>query len=347
MDTITLESVNVLPKKTWNYLQINDCKIKVEAPAGPASCTPDSSMAHLQTGAGPEAAQYIFQAASARRSIRIDANTIATEPLCVDVDDSCHIASTDIYVGSGSKVCIVISAHAKQQGNYTLANGIRIIADHDADITLLNIVDTPCGTTYLENAGISLGDRCNFQAHMFYLGEGDIVAGCAVTSTGADAKFEATTRYFVPRRRRLDLNYIADVYGERSHGDFTASGILLERSKKTLRQTIDLHKGCKGSDGGENETVLLVGDRITNKTIPTILCHEDEVAGNHGATIGSISPDQLRYLTARGLSKKEITALFANSIIEEARRIMPEATKAAAIAGNAASKIQTLFSEQA
>ena len=36
--------------------------------------------------------------------------------------------------------------------------------------------------------------------------------------------------------------------------------------------------------------VLVLGDGVRSATLPTILCDEDDVAGNHGATIGSVEP---------------------------------------------------------
>ncbi len=50
---------------------------------------------------------------------------------------------------------------------------------------------------------------------------------------------------------------------------------------------------CKGATGTERETVLLANKGVDNKTIPVILCDEDDVAGNHGATIGQNAAEDL------------------------------------------------------
>ena len=41
--------------------------------------------------------------------------------------------------------------------------------------------------------------------------------------------------------------------------------------------------------------MLLLGDDVVNKTIPLILCAEENVEGNHGATIGELDDDTLFY----------------------------------------------------
>ena len=95
-------------------------------------------------------------------------------------------------------------------------------------------------------------------------------------------------------------------------------------AKKSLRATIDLIHGGRGSKGSEAETVLVIGDNVVNKTMPVILCDEDDVAGNHGATIGSVSPEQIAYLEDRGLSRREAEQLFVRALFEDAIIHSPE-----------------------
>lgn len=44
--------------------------------------------------------------------------------------------------------------------------------------------------------------------------------------------------------------------------------------------------------GNEKEDVLLLDDTIVNQTIPLILCNEEDVEGNHGATIGKLDEER-------------------------------------------------------
>ena len=102
-----------------------------------------------------------------------------------------------------------------------------------------------------------------------------------------------------------------------------ANGVLTGTAKKCLRGTIDLIHGAKGAEGNERETVLLASRGVDNKTIPTILCDEDDVAGNHGATIGHVRPEQLFYAACRGLSQEQTEALFLSAKLEEAALTAP------------------------
>ena len=101
------------------------------------------------------------------------------------------------------------------------------------------------------------------------------------------------------------------------------NGVLAGTSSKVLRGTIDLVHGCKGSEGTERETVLIASEGVDNKTVPTILCDEDDVAGNHGATIGHVRPEQLFYLGCRGLSQEQAESLFVAAKLEDAALSAP------------------------
>ena len=70
--------------------------------------------------------------------------------------------------------------------------------------------------------------------------------------------------------------------------------------------------------------MLLANDGVENKTVPVILCDEDDVAGNHGATIGHVRPEQLFYLGSRGLSEAQAEALFVSAKLEDAALSAPD-----------------------
>lgn len=77
-----------------------------------------------------------------------------------------------------------------------------------------------------------------------------------------------------------------------------------------------LNGGSAGSKGDEKEDVLLLGDDVVNKTIPLILCAEEDVQGNHGASIGRLDEALLFYLASRGLTAGQAEALMARAKLD-------------------------------
>ena len=60
----------------------------------------------------------------------------------------------------------------------------------------------------------------------------------------------------------------------------------------------------------------MLGDGVVNKTVPLILCAEENVVGNHGATIGELDEDTLFYFESRGISAAEAENIMARAAIE-------------------------------
>ena len=125
------------------------------------------------------------------------------------------------------------------------------------------------------------------------------------------------------------MNYFANHTGRKTTCDINVSGVLRDTSSKVLRATIDLKKGAKGAVGNEKEDVLLMDEGVRNRTIPLILCTEEDVEGNHGATIGRLDESLMFYLASRGLNREEIYEMMAAARMEAvAAKIPDEETRA-------------------
>ena len=113
-----------------------------------------------------------------------------------------------------------------------------------------------------------------------------------------------------------------------------------QRGITCMRQTIDFLKGCAGATGKERENVMLMNEKLINKTIPLILCQEEDVVGEHGASIGKLSEEILYYLKARGLSEDQIYELVAGgklmSVVSKINDEETEKKLSARILGSAA-----------
>ena len=126
------------------------------------------------------------------------------------------------------------------------------------------------------------------------------------------------------------MNLVVNHWGQKTTREINPAGALKDDAQKIFRGTIDFKKGSAGSVGSEQETVLMLGDGVVNKTVPLILCAEENVVGNHGATIGELDEDTLFYFESRGISAAEAENIMARAAIERlARTIEDEAAQAA------------------
>ena len=120
-----------------------------------------------------------------------------------------------------------------------------------------------------------------------------VYQGMRTSLYGYQSECTVRAAYTVTDDHSLDMNYVVDHYGNKSVSNMKFDGTLRGTSSKILRATID----------------------FKNKTIPLILCAEEDVAGNHGATIGRLDENLLFYLASRGMEEREIYKMLELSRI--------------------------------
>lgn len=106
------------------------------------------------------------------------------------------------------------------------------------------------------------------------------------------------------------MNLVVNHWGKKTKCEINASGALNDAAKKIFRGTIDFKRGSSGSVGSEQETVLMLGEDAVNKTVPVILCAEENVEGTHGATIGEMDDDTRFYFGSRGIDRETAESCF-------------------------------------
>ena len=91
------------------------------------------------------------------------------------------------------------------------------------------------------------------------------------------------------------------------------AGVLTGSADKILRGTVDFQRGAKRGVGHESEDVLLFSPSARNRTAPLILCGEEEVEGQHAASVGRLDENKLYYLRSRGLSEAQARRLMVDA----------------------------------
>jgi len=59
----------------------------------------------------------------------------------------------------------------------------------------------------------------------------------------------------------------------------------------------------------------MLGEDAVNKTVPVILCAEENVEGTHGATIGEMDDDTRFYFGSRGIDRETAEKLLSRAAI--------------------------------
>ena len=233
--------------------------------------------------------------------------------------------------------------------NLNLINQIEIIANNDTNVTIIykSKTSSTCfhngivRTTAKENVQLNvtivnmlnentdnfeaientLYQNSNVKYTIIDIGGKTSVSNYYSNMIGANASNDLKTIYLGRNNQIKDINYIAELRGEKSNVDIDVQGALKDNAKKNFKGTIDFKKGAKKAKGNENESCMLLSNKAKSIALPMLLCTEEDVEGNHSTSSGKIDEKQLFYIMARGISYKEAVKLIVkskfNNIIEK------------------------------
>ena len=173
-----------------------------------------------------------------------------------------------------------------------------------------------------ENSGAAIGDvkaeiaeNAAFELVQLHLGGEDTLTDIRADLAGRSSRFKADIGYLLGGSDKLDINLVASHAGKKSDSEIAVKGVMGGKSEKIFRGTIDFLNGSSGAKGTENEEVLLMDETVRNRTVPLILCAEEDVEGAHGASIGRIDDEQVFYMQSRGIPTDKIYELMAKARI--------------------------------
>ena len=279
----------------------------------------------FETGMGQAAQSYLTDHAARKVNIEVPAYQKATVTVRVNGrEEKAAIAAIDVVAKEQARLDLVIALDSPVDGSGLVGSILRVFAAEHATVNVTCVQTLDDSWIALDDTGLFLDEGARINVQHTVLGAGASLTGLAGDLLGDTAKVTIDTDYLGAREQVRDFNYELRHRGRKTECEIDANGVLTGTSKKVYRGTIDLIHGCKGSTGTERETVLLANKGVDNKTVPVILCDEDDVAGNHGATIGHVRDEQLFYLACRGLDQQAAEDLFVRAKLEDAALSAPD-----------------------
>ena len=287
--------INRLPTRTWNRLGVNETALTWEDAADLGS----------------------EQVTAAGQTVRLD----------ISGDGTYSEKRVDIHAPEGQTVTVFETLRSEDK----LLVRTELHVEKNARVRLVQIQNMAQGSLLrLENNG-RCAENAQVELIQILLGRGDVYSDGHFALNGTGAGFQAGIGYLGQKQQTVDLNLVVDHWGQKTTSEINAAGALKDDARKIFRGTIDFKRGSAGSVGNEQETVLMLGDGAVNKTVPLILCAEENVVGNHGATIGELDEDTLFYFESRGISAAEAENIMACAAIERLARTLQDETAQAAI----------------
>ena len=337
-DTLT---INNLPTLTWNRFKINSTPFSTDAlfsgdgdprisalPRGVEYERNANADAYrdLETGCGKAFGERFFKDANACR-ITVKKDVHAAEPVFIDFDlrdKSATSASIIIKAEKNASVTVIMRYESDRASSGTQILRTICDAEEDASIRLIKVQLLGKGFIQADDIGATCAEGARVEVTHVILGGKETYTGAAGALPSFASAFKADTAYFCRGEQKLDMNYVVRLGGKKTDCRMTARGTLHDKAAKTYRGSIDFIKGSEGAAGNEYEEVLLLSPDVVNKSIPLILCGEEDIAGEHGSTIGKLGEDTLFYMQSRGIAKPEAEKLMTRAKVARVAELIPD-----------------------
>ena len=284
--------INKLPSKTWNWLKVNETKLPWDMEH--TTVLPEENVAVKE-----EPVHFSIRGEGEYSSKKFNIHAAKDEQITVYMDympENKLAVYTSLTLEEGAHVRLIQLQHSAEDS--LVYNTIQGSCEKNARIELIQV----------------------------YLGKGDIYSDTAIDLKGEKSSFKSDIGYIGEHTHVIDMNEVVNHLGRCTESEINVQGSLRDGAKKIFRGTIDFKTGASDSVGNEQETVLMLGEDVRNRTIPVILCSEETVSGSHGATIGQLDEETLFYLESRGIGREAAEDMMARAAIDRLAHLIPEET---------------------
>ena len=218
-----------------------------------------------------------------------------------------------IEVEDFAKATIIITYNSEDEEKAYRNGIIRVIAGRNSEVKLIKIQTLNTNSENFESSkiealgqgkveyySVELGAKVNGISHKSYLEEDS-------------AEIYIKPAYLADSDRKLDLEYSIVFKGRKSIGEIQGRGAVKDTAQKVFRGNLYFERGAAKSEGREGEFAILLDKKVKAHSIPTLFCNEDDVIGEHAASVGKVDEAKLFYLMSRGLSESRAKKLIVES----------------------------------
>jgi Fe-S cluster assembly protein SufD len=150
---------------------------------------------------------------------------------------------------------------------------------------------------------------------------------------GPGSEARVTGGYAGGPGQHLDYDTTQEHAAEDTTSDLAFRGVLDDRSTSVWRGMIYVDRGAQRTDAFQDCRNLLLSRKAHADAIPGLEIEADDVACTHAAAVAQIDPDQLFYLTSRGLDRETASELIVGGFLAELVERVPAGPVADALAG--------------
>lgn len=227
--------------------------------------------------------------------------------------------NTHYLIIANQDVNLTVNIDYKNQNDEKIKsfNLIKVVALRDSNVTINRVQRLSERSYSFDQSILYAEDNSHIKYNDIQIGSSKKAIAVDGLLIGDRSEITLGSAYFGDLNSESDISYSMTHMGKKSKSEILSKGALQTGSKKVFRGNLQFEKGSSGSAGSEKEYVLLLDENIKSDSIPALMCSEDDVVGEHAASVGQIDDNKLFYIMSRGMDEVSAKKLIVKASFAE------------------------------
>jgi Fe-S cluster assembly protein SufD len=218
---------------------------------------------------------------------------------------------TVIVLGKGARATILEEQLSEPAEDVAFhLGGTEVFLDEDARLVFGTLQEWNRHVYHYSNQRSRVGRGAELQWIQTVLGGRVVKTNSYFDLAGPGAQAFVHGFMFGDGRQQFHLHTLQRHLADHCTSDLLIKGCLKDRARSVYQGLIQVAEGAQRTDAYQANRNLLLSDTARADSIPGLEILANDVRCTHGATIGSVDPEQMYYLMARGLPRNQAQRLI-------------------------------------
>jgi Fe-S cluster assembly protein SufD len=225
-----------------------------------------------------------------------------------------HLAGFRIGVGAGA-VLTLLESHEGLGADYLVETDLEIALAQGARVERVVVSSDAESGVSVSITKVTLGARAHFAQTLLTGGARRQRLETRVSHPGRQAEVRLDGIYQLGARRHADITTSVSHEGAGGATNQLTKGVVSGQARGVFQGRIIVREGADQTDARMGHHALVLSDTAEVDAKPELEIYADDVACNHGNTIGALDAEALFYAQQRGLSEDEAKALLTQAFL--------------------------------
>lgn len=174
----------------------------------------------------------------------------------------------------------------------------------------------------MKNIQINLGENQEKVLPIIWT-EGSEEINVNAVLEGRGSRLSILGALFLADKDQLKININIEHIGEDTFSDTLIKSVLTDQAVGSFYGLVKIKKGAKNTNTFFREDALLLSKQAKAEAIPSLEIDENEVKAGHASTVGPVDPEQMFYLSSKGLTQEEAKRMIVQGYFYGVHNLLP------------------------